>query len=111
MVQKYHMSGVFSPDARALIQHITQDMLVTDLRCHQVHAQIVQRQFQPDVAHDRTHHHVVGKSTLFFQLVGADREYLPAGEYRAGFIHSCDAVSVSIKGKPHIRLFPDHHLG
>ena len=102
------VARLLAAERQVPLQHLLHHVLVADRGAHQVDAERLQRQLEPDVAHDGRDDRVAAKPPLALQLMAAHQQDRIAVDDLAAMIDEDRAIAVAVEGNAH-RAAARHH--
>ncbi|MNT39615.1 hypothetical protein D3C72_1758780 [compost metagenome] len=109
MVAAHDVTGVFTADQPFTLQQLGHDVTVADLGPHKRDVQVLERQLQAQVTHQRTDHPAL-QLAMFLQVASNDEQQLVTVDDGARVVDHQHAIAVTVKGNAEIGM-PDQYSG
>jgi hypothetical protein len=91
------MPGLFPSEREIFLLHLFHHVLVTDVRANQLDAEVPERDFETDIAHDGRNHRVAAQPALHTHLLRAHQHHVIAVEHASACVNKNRTVAVAVE--------------
>ena len=102
--------GLLPAEIVPIGQHPLHEIAVSHLRALQLNTSLLHRQFQPKVAHDRSHHGLTGELSLRVQIESERGHYMVTIHDLSLFAYKDGSIRIAVQRHADMRPMPTNRF-